>query len=75
MNFVAAWLFAHWKLNHTMYLAALLQLLGSWIRILSFMGDRGELWIMEVGTFIFCLANPLVLNAFTIIAKTWFGEL
>ena len=57
-----------------MCLAAALQLLGTWIRALSFIGEpEGKFWILALGTFIFFLANPFILNSISIISNLWFG--
>ena len=75
MNFVAAWFFAHWKIHHVLQLAAVAQIVGTWIRCLSFIGDPdGNFWILTLGTFIFFLANPFVLNSISIISNMWFAE-
>lgn len=75
MNFVAAWFIAHWKIHHALALAASLQILGTWVRALSFIGEpEGKFWLLTLGTFIFFLANPFILNSISIIANLWFAE-
>jgi len=49
MNFAAAWFYAHFKIHHVLKSAALLQLLGGWIRALSFIGDPGNFWLLMMG--------------------------
>ena len=41
---------------------------------MSFIGEpEGKFWILALGTFIFFLANPFVLNSISLIANMWFG--
>ena len=76
MNFVAAWFFAHWKIHHVLFLAAIAQIIGTWVRCLSFIGDEpeGKFWILALGTFIFYLVNPFILNSISIVSNMWFAE-
>ena len=72
MNFVANWFFANWRIHHVMYLTAILELVGGWIRVLSFLND--SFWLLELGTFIFCLVGPFIMNSISLIANMWFSE-
>ena len=76
VNFAAAWFFANWKINKILICAALLQLVGGWFRALSFIREpqRGSFSIIILGTFIFFLASPFILNSISIIANMWFAE-
>ena len=74
MNFFANWFFTNWKLNYVLYLAAFLQLAGGWIRTISFFGDPGNFWLLFLGTFVFFVANPFILNSISVIANTWFAD-
>ena len=38
------------------------------------MGEEGQFWILEVGTAIFFLSNPIVLNSISLVSNMWFGE-
>jgi len=49
-NLPAFWFFARWKVNKLLSCAAVLQVLGGWIRALSFIQeDRGTFWILVFG--------------------------
>ena len=49
--------------------------MGTWIRPLSFIGEpEGKFWIMMLGTFIFFLPNPLILNSTSKIVNLWFAK-
>ena len=37
-------------------------------------GDPGQFWFLFVGTFIFFIANPLILNSISVIANLWFAD-
>ena len=71
-NFGAAYFFNNWTVNHVLMLAALLQLIGCWIRALSFINDT--YWLLMLGTFIFFTSNAFVLNSITVIANMWFSD-
>jgi hypothetical protein len=73
-NFAAAWFFAHWKIHHVLICAAVLQVVGGWIRALSLIGDEGTYWVLFLGTFIFFVANPFIVNSISIIANMWFAD-
>ena len=57
-----------------LYLAAFLQFTGGWIRATSFLSDPGEYWLMFLGTLLFFMANPFILNSISVIANTWFAD-
>lgn len=74
-NFIAVWLHARMRINSVLYLAAAMQLAGTWLRCLSFIGDpEGKFWILMMGTFVFFLPNPLILNMTSKIANLWFAQ-
>ena len=74
MNFVAAWAFAKFKIHRVLQFAALLQLVGAWFRVISLFGSNDMFWPMLIGSFIFFLASPFVLNAISIIGNLWFAD-
>lgn len=73
MNFASASCFAHMKIDYVLKMAAVFQLVGCWIRPLSFLGPD-YFWLLTLGTFVFFISNPLVLNAITTIANLWFSD-
>ena len=73
MNFASASCFAHMKIDYVLKMAAVFQLVGCWIRPLSFLGPD-YFWLLTTGTFVFFISNPLVLNAITTIANLWFSD-
>ena len=74
MNLIANWFFVNWKLNYVLYLAAFLQFVGGWIRVTSFLTDPGQILPMFLGTLLFFMANPFILNSISMIANTWFAD-
>ena len=48
--------------------------MGGWLRALSFLGDQGTYWVLVLGTFVFFVANPFILNSISIIANMWFAD-
>ena len=72
MNFAAAWSFSHMRLHHVLYLAAALQFIGGWIRVLGFLDDK--FWIEALGMLIFFVASPMILNSISLIANLWFAD-
>ena len=73
MNFASASFFSRWKIHHTLKLAACMQLIGSWTRALSFIGPE-YYWLIAIGSIIFSMANPLILNSISIVANLWFSD-
>ena len=73
LNILAAWFFAHLKHHHNLMIAAALQIVGCWIRVFSFYGEE-NFWILMLGSFIFSMANPLILNSMSVISNMWFGD-
>ena len=73
MNFASASCFAHMKIDYVLKMATVFQLVGCWIRPLSFLGPD-YFWLLTLGTFVFFISNPLVLNAITTIANLWFSD-
>ena len=76
-NLPAFWFFARYKVHQLLICAALMQVLGGWIRTLSFVDDEnysGTYWMLVFGQFIFFVANPFILNSISIIANMWFAE-
>ena len=72
MNFLANWFFANCKINYIMYMAAMLQLVGGWIRIISFMDN--SFWPLMLGSFIVCCSTAFCFNAMSLVANMWFPE-
>lgn len=72
MNFAAAWFFSHWKLHYVLYLAAVLQFIGGWIRVFGFMEDK--FWLVALGMLIFFVASPMILNSISLISNLWFAD-
>ena len=74
-NFVAAWMFAHMKIHHTLLAAAIAQLVGAWIRSASVWANfNNSFWLLWLGTFLFQISNPVVLNAISVVTNLWFAE-
>lgn len=76
-NLPAFWFFARYKVHQLLICAALMQVLGGWIRTLSFVDEEnysGTYWMLVFGQFIFFVANPFILNSISIIANMWFAE-
>ena len=73
MNFASASYFSRKKIHHTLRMAASIQLLGSWIRALSFVGPQ-YYWLVAFGSVIFALANSLIMNSISTIANLWFAD-
>jgi len=75
MNFFSAWFFANFKVHHVLRVAACLQLIGGWVRALSFIGDPNtSFWLLLLGQFLFVVTNPFVLGVISLIANLWFGD-
>jgi len=72
VTYITTVLLARWKMHHVLKLAALLQLVGSWTRVLSFI--RTDFWLLGLGTGIFFISMPLVFNSISLVAKMWFSD-
>ena len=68
-----AWLFGVTKTHYVVYLGALLQLVGGWLRMLSFL-DSPSVVPLYVGTAVLALATPMSLNGISLIANLWFPD-
>ena len=73
LNFATTYVFKLLRIQYVMYICAALQIIGCWLRALSFAGD-GEIWLMLLGTFIFLATQTLCMNSISTIANTWFSE-
>lgn len=72
MSFVSASLYNKMRTHHVVYLAALLQIIGCWIR--SFAFTFGMFWPILFGTLIYMLSVPMLLSAISLIANLWFSD-
>ena len=73
MSLVIAWMFNNLKTNHVVYIGALFQLIGSWLRVLTFL-DNESIVPLYVGTALFVMATPMSLNGIGMIANLWFPD-
>lgn len=73
MSFVTASLYNNLLVHHVVYIAAIIQLVGCWIRIFAFYSNQ-RFWPILIGTAIYVLALPLSANAVSLIANLWFPD-
>ena len=73
MSFVSASLYNKMRTHHVVYLAALLQIMGCWIRSFAFYYG-GAFWPILLGTVIYVLSIPMLLSAISLIANLWFSD-
>ena len=63
LSFVIAWLFNNMKTNYVVYIGSIVQLIGCWLRMLSFIDhSHSNIAPLYVGTAIFVMATPMSLN-------------
>ena len=65
---------ADWKSHNLLKLATIVQVVGGWIRVLSFTWGDGQFWVLFLGTTIFFVSLPIALNSISLVVNIWFGE-
>jgi len=72
MNFVAIWMYKTFPRHQCLRVGAVLQLMGVWLRYLTIL--TGDYWYILAGQFVVAIAQPMIMNAISIIATVWFGD-
>ena len=74
VNFSAAWFYNNWKIRSILSMAAGLQIVGAWIRTFALVGEEKYFWPLALGSFVFFLATPFILNSISVISNLWFAD-
>jgi len=72
MNFAVIWMYKTFPRHQCLRVGAVLQLIGVWLRYMTVL--TGDYWYILAGQFVVAIAQPMIMNAISIIANVWFGD-
>ena len=71
MSFVVSFMFSKMKTIHVFWLAAILMIIGGWLRMFAFTGNN-PFWVLMAATTLFTQGGPIILNGLSIMIINWF---